>query len=653
VSELLESGIIIESTSPYNNPLVLVRKKNGKLRMCVDFRELNAITKREFYPIPNAQEIFDRLSGKKFFSTIDLSKGYYQIKLDPSSQSKTAFSTSTGHYQFTRLPFGLTSAPTSFQSVLEKILVKEKQTKCAVYIDDVIVFGADKKQHDANLLDVLQTLKRAGVKLSREKFDFCKNSVKYLGHIISEKGIETDPEKLKAVKNWPRPQTVKELNSFLGFANYYRRFVRSFSEIAHALEAAVRKDKQSQKLKLQWNAPLEQSFVKLKEALSSSSVLHTPIPSETFLLDVDASKMSIGAVLSQVDSNGVEKPIHFASNKLSKAEQNYCTTRRELLAVVRYVKFFHHYLVGRKFQIRTDHKSLSWLLKWKTPSTSQYFRWIATLQEYDFEIIHRKGNLHTNADALSRNKYCRQCKSDHICFLENEKKNSSNAKINKEEIRKIVSDTHRFFAHTGATNLYAHLSKFHLSGNLRKLCKEVCSKCLICLKRKATKSVKLEPNSLMAKEIWEKVFVDVAGPFPPKNSFRYVLVIIDSFSNYVSIVPLKTLQGSEISRAIEDNWISYFGAPSQLHCDNATYFVGSEMNNLCQNFQIRLTHSSPYYPKGNGKVERMMRTLKDMIFCVMNEMKCSWVESISRVQTTLRGIICDKFGIVWKTNATW
>ncbi|MEL6562292.1 MAG: reverse transcriptase domain-containing protein, partial [Bacteroidota bacterium] len=497
MNNLLKNKIIEKSDSPYNNPLVLLRKKNGTLRMCVDFRELNAITKREMYPLPNASDLFDRLSGQQYFTTIDLSKGYYQIKLDKMSQEKTAFSTSQGHFKFTRLPFGLTSAPAAFQSAIETILAKEKYHNCAVYIDDIIIYGRTRKEHDYNLLVILNKLMNAGVKLSKEKFQFCKQKIRYLGHIISSKGIEKDPEKLVKLENWPRPKTMKELNSFLGFANYYRKFVRNFSQIASPLEKLVKKDKSSRQMKLVWSKEQESAFIQLKNSLNNAPLLHPANASDTFLLDVDASKVAIGGVLSQIDANGTEKPVYFASNKLSQAEQHYCATRRELLAVVKYVQFFHHYLVGKRFVIRTDHKSLTWLMKWKTPPSSQYFRWLSILQEYEFSIVHRDGKSHLNADALSRLPYCKQCKVEHVNAVNHDEMKNS---ISNEDLTKLVEKIHRQFSHIGANNLTAYLSGAYNNKNLVKICKNVCNRCIVCLKRKSIKSIQTNKGSLAAKE---------------------------------------------------------------------------------------------------------------------------------------------------------
>ena len=260
IEEMLDAKIICESSSPYNSPLVIVPKKDGNIRLCIDYRALNKVTDREQFHIPDSNEIFDQLGGNKYFSSLDLSKGYYQIGLDESSQRKTAFSTPRGHYQFLRLPFGLCGAPTSFQRCMQYVLRDLLGKQCCVYIDDIIVFGKTKREHDENLVQVLCKLEESGFKLSKEKFMFCQKKISFLGHVISENGIETDPAKVQCVRDWKRPETVKELNSFLGFVGYYRRFIRNFSEIVHPLQLLAFKRKEKRNIKLMWNDDLNFAF---------------------------------------------------------------------------------------------------------------------------------------------------------------------------------------------------------------------------------------------------------------------------------------------------------------------------------------------------------------------------------------------------------
>ena len=365
IEEMLKHNIIKESDSAWNSPLVVIPKKDStKIRICLDYRRLNACTERPVFHIPSSQELFDCLGGNSYFSTLDLSKGYYQIPMHPEDACKTAFSTPKGHYEFIQMPFGLNGAPATFQKALSYVLREEVGKFCCVYLDDVIVFGRTIEEHNERLFIVFSKLQSAGIKLSKEKCHLAQTSVLYLGHIIDKDGIRTDPKKVDKIKNWSRPLYGKDLHSFLGFAGYYRKFIKNFAQLAHPLETLlVRKGHKTQNDLLFWNKEAENAFDRLKYELCSSPVLAFPIKSGTYILDTDASHNCIGGVLSQKFPNGDEKVLYYASNRLTETECGYCTTRKELLAIVRYLRLFRHYLLGRKFVIRTDHKSLSWLMQ--------------------------------------------------------------------------------------------------------------------------------------------------------------------------------------------------------------------------------------------------------------------------------------------------
>ncbi|GBN76428.1 Transposon Ty3-G Gag-Pol polyprotein [Araneus ventricosus] len=348
VKEMVDNGIIEESSGPWASPIVLVKKKDGSTRFCVDYRKLNEITIKDSYPLPRIDDTLDALNGSQWFSTLDLKSGYWQVEIQPEDKEKTAFTTGQGLWQFKRL-------------------------------------------------------QKANLKLSPKKCRFFRKEVSYLGHIISADGVKTDPEKTKAVVDWPRPETVHDLRSFLGLCTYYRRFVRNFSAIARPLHELT-----EARSNFNWTEECEKSFNNLKQALISSPVLTYPRTDKKFISDTDASNEGIGAVLSQKIGNE-ECVIAYFSKSLGKPDRNYCVTRKELLAIVKSIEHFHHYLYGRKFLLRTDHASLRWLLNFREPE-GQIARWIQRLQEYDFEIQHRKGTSHGNADALSRRPCKENCK---------------------------------------------------------------------------------------------------------------------------------------------------------------------------------------------------------------------------------------------------
>lgn len=425
ISDMLSQGVIKPGCGPWASPIVLVRKKDGRVRFCVDYRRLNAVTQKDAYPIPRIDDTIDSLAGSIYFTTLDLSSGYWQVPMDEEHKEKTAFSTHVGLYQFEVMPFGLCNAPSTFERLMESVLRGLQWQICLVYLDDVIVFSHTFEEHVERLQLIFDRIKEAGLKLKPGKCHMLQQRVNYLGHVVSDEGVHTDPEKIRKVKEWPVPMSVHEVRSFLGLASYYRRFVPDFAALASPLHKLTEKGRE-----FHWSSECQRAFDQLRQRLIMSPILAYPTATHKFILDTDASDFGIGAVLSQSDDKGVERVIAYASRSLTKSEKNYCVTRKELLSLVHHVKHFRPYLYGQQFKIRTDHGALKWLLTFKNPE-GQTARWLQVLAEYDFVIEHRPGRRHGNADALSRMP-CRQCKNTRDNWEEQPMPNTSDKQPSME-----------------------------------------------------------------------------------------------------------------------------------------------------------------------------------------------------------------------------
>ena len=399
VEKMLEADVIEPCSGPWASPIVIVTKKDGTPRVCIYFRKVNNVTRKDAFPLPRMDDCLDALAGSKLFSTLDLASGYWQIPVAEEDRDKTAFNTRNGLHRFRVMPFGLATAPATFERLMELVLKGLTFDRCLVYLDDVIVFGRTFEEALQNLDRVFERIEQASLLLKPSKCRLFKTSVDFLGHVVSADGISCDPKKISAVQNWAAPSSVKEVRSFVGFASYYRKFIPGFATVAGPLHALMGK------VKFEWSNACQEAFDKLKSLLMSTPVLAYPQEGQTFYLDTDASNVGTGAVLSQVN-DGSEHPVAHASRALSTSQRNYCTTMRELLAVVQYT---NHFLLGNKFILRTDHASLVWLTNFKEPE-GMLARWLAALAVFDFEIQHRPGKKHGNADGLSRRKCARsQC----------------------------------------------------------------------------------------------------------------------------------------------------------------------------------------------------------------------------------------------------
>ena len=396
---MLEHGIIEESSSEWAQPIVIVPKKDSsEVRLCVDFRKVNQVAKVDSYPLPRIEDLIDKMGQAKYITTMDLSRGYWQIPLAEDSKEKTAFVTPFGLWQFVTMPFGLADAQATCQRLVDTKLIRGIEDYAGAYVDDLTVFSASWEDHLVHLREMLERLRRAGLTIKPKKCRFGMEETEYLGHIVGNGMVKPCSEKAEAVKRFPIPETKKQVRSFLGLAGYYRKFIKNFSELATPLTNLTKK-REPQVVK--WTEECDRAFQRLKEILCQKPVLKAPDFTKEFRLQTDASEHGLGAVLSQKDEDGLEHPVVYISRKLLPRERNYATIEKECLAIKWSIEALRVYLLGKKFILQTDHNPLKWLGKMKDQN-GRLSRWSLSLQPYSFNIEHRPGRENANADALSR-----------------------------------------------------------------------------------------------------------------------------------------------------------------------------------------------------------------------------------------------------------
>ena len=501
IQDMLDAQVIRESESPFASPVVLVRKKDGKLRFCVDYRKLNSRTIKDSHPLPRIDETLDSLAGARYFSSLDLKAGYWQVEVADSDKPKTAFTAGPlGFYEFNTMPFGLVNAPATFQRLMQATLGDLHLSQCLLYLDDIIVYSRTFQGHLENLEKVFERLQRANLKLKPNKCSLLHKEVKYLGHMVSEEGIKPDPDKISALKEWPVPTSVQEVRKFLGFAGFYRKFVKDFSKIARPLHdltkgqdlktsrtgvtcsttgspKSVRQrsgHKPSDANCFQWTKDHQVAFQKLKDLLCAPPVLAYADITKQFILHTDASRAGLGAVLYQ-EVDGRQHPIAFASRTLSPSELNYPSHKLEFLCLKWAVcSKFRDYLYGAKFVVHTDNNPLTYVLSSaKLDATGQ--RWVAELAGYDFSILYRSGKENVDADFLSR---LPQATVSSMCFMSPIISSPSSTHISSDIVSAVigshnVSDTCYAFTHLAEE---ATVSLPSLGANLSHMTKEQWTK---------------------------------------------------------------------------------------------------------------------------------------------------------------------------------
>lgn len=633
IGELIDGKIIEPSDSPYSSPLWIVPKKadsqgRSRWRMVIDYRILNEKTIGDAYPLPNITEILDQLGSAKYFSVFDLAGGFHQIPVNPQDAHKTAFTTPFGHYQFSRMPFGLRNAPATFQRLMDRVLCGLQGTELFVYLHDVVLYASSLREHEIKFKRLAERLRQACLKLQPDKCEFLRKEVGYLGHVISKDGVRPDPKKLEAIRNYPRPTSPTKIKQFLGLAGYYRRFINNFSGIARPLTQLLKKESL-----FKWTETQEKAFAELRDSLCKEPVLQHPDFTKPFIITTDASATAIGGVISQ-GAIGSDRPIAYASRTLNKAEEKYPVIEKECLAIVYCVNYFRPYVYGREFSLVTDHKPLVWLHSVKDPA-NRLVAWRFKLENYQYKIIYKPGRANSNADALSRNPLNNNKSDtmDNIPWAEIQTSISQylgdlplelticNQLVRvppEEERRGIIEDCHDSLIedHKGVTKTYKRIRENYFWTNMKAEVQEYIQHCRDCQLKKLVRVKTKQPMMITDTpgSAFDKVAMDIVGPFPvTRKGSTHILTIQDILTKYSLGIPMQRTTAVDIADAFVKRFVARFGAPRALLTDQGTSFCNSLMNAVAKKFRIRQYKTTSFHPQSNGSIERSHHVLVEYL----------------------------------------
>ena len=678
--EMMEMDVIEKSSSPWHSPSLLVKKKNGSYRYCIDFRKINEISEKDKYPLPHIDNVLESLKGAKYFSTLDLRSGYWQISVAEKDRDKTAFSCMGETYRFKRLPFGLHNGPATFQRLMQQILFPIIGNCAYCFLDDIIIFSDSFQKHAQDLNQTLSLLEKAGLKVSLEKCMFAQNSIKYLGHVVSEDGIQVDPEKVEAVKEMQEPKTVKQVRRFIGMSSYYRRFVPNFSTIAAPLTELTRKN-----TKFVWTQKHQEAFEKLKTSLINTPILCYPDYSKMFQIHCDASDIALGSVLMQKDEDGIDHPVSYFSRKFNNAEINYTVTEKEALAIVESVKHYSQYVYGYHFQIYTDHAPLRYLFQYKT-TIPRITRWAVLLSEFDYEMIYKPGKDNIIPDTLSRNVAnvnitsrldpadvfnptqvrkeqasddnlkkiieCLECgdissldpeivekyvlQQECLYLIEHANEEESNDTklrlvVPKSMIKHALKLSHdsTLGGHYGFNKTsYRCRSMFYWPNQVKDI-KEYISHCVLCQKRNFHGILQGKIGSLPpVTRPLERIGVDLIGKISPSlSNNHYILTIVCHFTRFVQAYSLPDKKAETVATEFLD-YVCRYGCPEHIVSDRGSEFTAEIFKEIARQMKAKLHLTTSFHPQSNGLTESFNKLLKNTLHSlVQNDVK-TWDEQL-------------------------
>jgi transposase InsO family protein len=655
--QLEDAGIIRRSKSQWASPLHMVRKADGSWRPCGDYRRLNAQTTPDRYTCPNIGDLTARLAGRKIFSKLDLRKGYHQVPVRPEDVEKTAVITPFGLYEYIRMPFGLRNAGQTFQRLMDQVL--RGLEYCFVYLDDILIASSSPEEHARHLEAVFGRIREAGLLLNREKCVFAEPVVDFLGHQVSQAGIAPLQSRVEAVRNFPKPASNKQLMSFLGMLNFYRRFLPRAAQVLKPLTDVLRGGAAAAAA-VTWSEAMDSAFEAAKKMLADAACLAHPEPHAQLSLAVDASNTHIGAVLQQDKGRG-EQPLAFFSRKLDATQAKYSTFDRELLACHEAVRHFRWSLEGREFFILTDHRPLTFALTRLSDAWSaRQQRQLSAIAEYTTDIRHVPGAENVVADALSRppeatsglaaaavasvepagggeidyvelaadQEQCEQIKLlaaspalrilrvkvggvNLLCDMST----ASPRPLVPEKWRRRVFRAVHELAHPGVRATRRLITSRFLWRGCAADIAEWCRCCMGCARGKPGGQLESPPAAIpIPKERFSHVHADLVGPLPVSaNGYSHLLTVVDRTTRWPEAFPLADTSAASCAAAFLHGWVARYGAPAFITTDRGAQFTSACWADMCSSLGAVHITTSAYHPQSNGIVERLHRQIKEAL----------------------------------------
>jgi RNase H-like domain found in reverse transcriptase/Reverse transcriptase (RNA-dependent DNA polymerase)/Integrase zinc binding domain/Integrase core domain len=661
VKRMERLGVIEPSSSPWSHPLVAVSKSNGKTRVCMDCRKLNAITVKESYPVPNLNRILSRIRHTKYLTTLDLQDAYFQVALDEESREICSFRVSgVGSFRFVSMVFGLHNAAQCLTRIMDQVLGIEMEPFVFYYHDDIIIATDTFERHIEKLNEVARKLREANLSINLQKSRFCRPEITYVGYTLDENGLKPNTDKVSAILNLPTPKTLRDVRGIIGMAGWYRRFIPNHSTVMAPITDLTKNPTK----KFTWTEEANKALLKLKTLLTAEPILTMPDYEKEFTLFTDASDIGVGAMLAQGEGLD-QKTIAYFSQKLDPCQSRYSATERECLAVLLAIEKFRHYLLGYHFTVVTDHSALQWLLALKTPVSNRLCRWIMSLQQYNFSVKHRKGSDMAMPDNLSRtvetvvleanddwyNDLAKKVQDEpekypdfrlqgsrilKFCKKASEIVDSEfvwKTVVPKSQIEEVLLENHDNCGHMGIQKTFDRIRLRFYWAKMKQHIENYVGRCEICKKSKINRKSNAEPmgEPRVATSAFEILSIDFIGTLPrSKKGNSALLVVLDWFSKFVWYLPMRSQCSRKTVEFLEKEIFLKFSAPKFIICDNGSQFKSKIFRTLSEKYSTIIRFSANYHAQ-NNPVERVNAVIEDSIRVYLGDDQREWDEHLPKI----------------------